>query len=231
MALLVNATSLPFIILFSLPLFFTAIFTTSLAVSTLFIRASVVYVESVPSMTNPYTTANNHRLFLALLQSALHPLVPHPHPQHLSTAVFASPAPSTRTTRRSSLAQQQHTPQLQPQRPLAVRDYESVGGWVASDSLDTSRWEAMTARLELPAMSPSLSTSVVRRSKSASLTTPARMRREGWASPEGYFAPVFTAGGGPSGVLEGSSSADGSQVVSRRNSNSRDTRVRMVGFG
>lgn len=53
MALLVNAITLPFIILFSLPLFFTAIFTTSLALSTLLIRASIVYVEYVPPFLPP----------------------------------------------------------------------------------------------------------------------------------------------------------------------------------
>jgi len=53
MALLANAISLPFIILFSLPLFFTAIFTTSLALSTLFIRGSIVYVEYSPYTIPP----------------------------------------------------------------------------------------------------------------------------------------------------------------------------------
>lgn len=79
-------------------------------------------------------------------------------------------------------------------------------------------------------MSPSLSGSSAsfRRAKSASLTTPrvSRVRREGWVSPEGYFAPVFTAGGGTSGVDEGTSK-EGSRVVSRRGS--RDGRVGAFG--
>ncbi|GAB7337076.1 hypothetical protein MBLNU457_g2480t1 [Dothideomycetes sp. NU457] len=125
MALLINAITLPFIILFSLPLLLTAIFTTSLALSTLLIRASVVYVD----------------LFLALLQSALHPIIPRSR-----TSRKPRPPPPSSASRRTTII-----PPPTP-LPLPVRDYESVGGWAARDEA----WEAMTKRLELPAMSPSL---------------------------------------------------------------------------
>lgn len=100
MALLINAITLPFIILLSLPLFLTALLTTTLALSTLLIRASVVYVESVtihpPSI--PSTHTKQSRLFLALLQAALHPIIPRSSPKRPPPA-SASASPIQRAPR------------------------------------------------------------------------------------------------------------------------------------
>ncbi|KAF2153982.1 hypothetical protein K461DRAFT_267065 [Myriangium duriaei CBS 260.36] len=210
---IVRLLSTPLILSLSLPLTTFAIFTTLLALTTLLIRVSIVYVE----------------LFLAILQSALVPSVPVPKTTTTTTS-SAPPSPAAvqgvsirprhrprRTSSSSSssglvistpaaggLGNASRTQSLSSlingtAGQATPRDYESVGGWrlTSSNAADEALWTGINARLELPALtlpSPSGRWGGNRRGSAwggkaagSPPETRRRWRREGRESPEGYF--------------------------------------------
>ena len=166
MSRIINVLSIPLVASFSLPLFFFAVFTTTVALTTLFIRVSVVYVE----------------LALALLQSALGtstathdgPFRPHspeaeeltrikvhPRSRRASTQTGASSASSSPlqiAVGASAPAATPHSGASHAQWSVPAttpRDYEGVGGWrvPVDDEDEEALWTGINSRLELPALS------------------------------------------------------------------------------
>ncbi|KAF1997795.1 hypothetical protein P154DRAFT_536848 [Amniculicola lignicola CBS 123094] len=141
----------PLLVLISVPLAIFAVITTSIAVSMLAVRVSIVYFE----------------LGVALIHSALFPPpqkppLTHPSPRRAS--------PHRARNRRSSIASttsSQDTavpPRLKNKSGSFVsligtseptRDFEGVGGWrVAANEDEEALWMGMNSRLELPAALP-----------------------------------------------------------------------------
>jgi len=146
----------PALILVSIPLATFAIFTTSLAFSTLFVRVAIIYFE----------------LGIALLRSWL--TVEEPKPPLKAQHLRQTPSPDKRsphsTHRRrkssalSSAASSQEALQINGARVKSrsfatlythgaeIRDYEGVGGWrLAGDGEEEALWMGMNSRLQLPA--------------------------------------------------------------------------------
>lgn len=178
---------LPVLLFIGLPFAGFAIFTTSVAFATLFVRVFIIYVD----------------LGLALVQSALYSskstdeVVPPPQ------SLFSDNA---RARRRRSTAGSNTPPKtVRKTSSLAAlinssrdRDFEGVGGWrISGNDDEEALWMGMNARLELPATSPigrkhrrSLTGGSLRFGSPEIGRSPAAMRSRtpGTASPEGYFS-------------------------------------------
>lgn len=170
-ALIILITFAPAFILFSLPLTIFAAITTTLALSTLFLRALFAYAELA--------------VFLAGNQFSLRSsqLIIHSEPSSASTSITSSSVEDPliissdgldrSDSRRSKLSHRSSISSNGPLTPRLVgesnmigggiygrnsaavfgqRDFEGVGGWSLEDSDDEDRvpWGAMNTRLELP---------------------------------------------------------------------------------
>jgi len=201
MAWLTVALSVPFLLLFSLPLAFFAILTTTLAFWLLVIRVVFVYYE----------------LAMTLLRASIAPstLPQPPTPPPLSPTKHRGSPRSRRASRSSSSGssdlhvwrttadfKSQSSATLALSTPL--RDYEGVGGWRFQEGEEEEAlWMGMNSRLELPASqmrrhqrsltggsrasSGRASPELVR--TPLAIRTPGRGRGpgSGAASPENYF--------------------------------------------
>lgn len=148
---LLSLISTPILLALCLPLGIFAAFTTTLALTTLFLRVLVVYIE----------------LGLALLHSTLHtspsPTAPspthahlHPHSPSHSTPNPNAPTYNHPRRRRSSVASAT-TPIAKASSFASLagngpdRDYEGVGGWrVPGSEAEEALWLGLNSRLELP---------------------------------------------------------------------------------
>ncbi|GAM84515.1 hypothetical protein ANO11243_025110 [Dothideomycetidae sp. 11243] len=162
MARLLHLVSAPFILVLSIPLTSFAVFTTLLAIATLLVRVSVVYVELALAIIQSAVLPNTPQLFTSSL-------APNKHSSSttsLSRNHHRRP-PRHRRTSSSSTSSALHTPGFGPtsrnqslaslingQSATPMRDYESVGGWrLTSDNAeDEALWTGINSRLELPAL-------------------------------------------------------------------------------
>ncbi|OCL02822.1 hypothetical protein AOQ84DRAFT_303930 [Glonium stellatum] len=145
----------PVLIIVSTPLAILAVFTTSIALSTLLIRVSFVYVE----------------LGIALMHSWL--FVPASKSYNKPTASSTPPSPTSlqrQRNRRSSgisigFSQEPPTIRKAPKKSDSFasligsgepnRDFEGVGGWrLSGEEEEEEMWIRMNSRLELPAVIP-----------------------------------------------------------------------------
>lgn len=136
----------PLLFIVSFPLAIFAAITTSLALSLLAARASMVYFE----------------LAVALLHASIFPEPPKPMPRRVA------PPPSSPRIRRTSTASQDIAPAARLHRksgssasllnasiPASARDYEGVGGWrYYEGEEEEALWMGMNKRLELPLTLP-----------------------------------------------------------------------------
>lgn len=185
----------PLLILVSIPFATFAIFTSTLAFSTLLLRVLAVYVEL------GFTIAHNY-IFLTPT-SKPHPSPPRRKPT-LNPTSTTQAAPQRRKRRGSSAGstvsdQGTHTStSSKPNKetfiglglsksPSMERDFEGVGGWRFPSSTDPafedSLWTSMNSRLELPAASALPAKRHRRSLTSGSLT--AEGRRGRWGSGTG----------------------------------------------
>jgi hypothetical protein len=145
----------PLLVLISIPLAILATVTTTIAITALTIRVSIVYFE----------------LALALIHSYLFPPPSKPVPQRPSTV---RKSPPRARNRRNSVASNSSshdvagTPSYPPRlhsksgsfvslvgTSEITRDFEGVGGWrVPGDGDEEALWMGMNSRLELPAVLP-----------------------------------------------------------------------------
>lgn len=145
----------PLLVLISIPLAILATITTTIAITALTIRVSIVYFE----------------LALALIHSYLFPPPSKPVPQRPSTV---RKSPPRARNRRNSVASNSSshdaagTPSYPPRLQYKTgsfaslvgtseitRDFEGVGGWrEPGDGDEEELWMGMNSRLELPAVMP-----------------------------------------------------------------------------
>ncbi|KAI9865773.1 MAG: hypothetical protein M1824_000033 [Vezdaea acicularis] len=148
-------------VLFCLPIALFALFTSSIAFSTLAIRVLVVYIELGMAVTHEY-------FFISPSPPPYQPTRPH----RSSSSPTAGPDTARWTKRRSSAGssrsdivpgQQQQPPRPAPQRSQSgffglgavglERDFEGVGGWRFAGSGgedDEIQWSSMNSRLKTP---------------------------------------------------------------------------------
>ena len=182
----------PILLLISIPLSLLAALTTTLAFSTLFFRALLVYAElGAVLMQNQFVGQNANEKSLA--------------PKKVTPAVVETKQ-SRHKSRRSSAGSGSNGGSITPRIPdtgFCIRDYEGVGGWrVPGTDDEDAKWTSLNSRLELPAAvdgrrhhhrsrtSGSLTTvSLHLKSPVRSRArTPTGVRVGGSASPEEYFA-------------------------------------------
>lgn len=137
----------PIILLISVPLTIFAAFTTSLAISTLFIRVLIVYAE----------------LAAAIIQDNLTSNAP-PKRMGSSAKSLSENKTGQRKSRRGSAASRSSNGSATPKAPKtsgfgvyggegATRDFEGVGGWRVPDpDGEDEIWTSLNYRLELPAI-------------------------------------------------------------------------------
>ncbi|GAB7349015.1 hypothetical protein MBLNU459_g7988t1 [Dothideomycetes sp. NU459] len=179
--------ALPVLLFVGLPFAGFAVFTTSLALATLFVRVLIIYID----------------LGLALVSSALYSSSKDTESVTLPPrSLFSEHA---RARRRRSTASSNTPPMVRKTSSFATlvgnnrdRDFEGVGGWrISGNDDEEALWMGMNARLELPAASPSarkhrrsLTGGSLRFGSPEIARSPAatRTRTPGTSSPEGYFS-------------------------------------------
>lgn len=179
----------PTLLFISIPLCLFAALTTTLAFSTLFFRALLVYAE----------------LGAVLLQNQFasqHANAKKRSSKRVTPAVAEGKPPKSR---RSSAGSGSTTPRVPDigfgiySGSGVVRDFEGVGGWRIPGTEDEDAvWTSLNSRLELPAMVDGRLRNHHRSRTSGSLTlkspvqsrarTPTSVRVGGVSSPEEYFA-------------------------------------------
>lgn len=170
MSRIINFLSVSCITFLSFPLISFALFTTSIALVTLLIRVSVLYVELVlaliRSAINPSTAEKQHVPFQphSFEADEITRVRPHPRSRRASQQSFSSTASSSPLQIAASGPTSTTTPQLgavnNAHWPIATpgpRDYEGVGGWrfptsTAEDETEEALWTRINSRLELPAL-------------------------------------------------------------------------------
>ncbi|MCJ1474465.1 hypothetical protein MMC13_003123 [Lambiella insularis] len=138
MSKLLTVALTPIVLFISFPLFIFAIFTTSLAFSTLLLRVLIVYVElGVVVIHNQFSSPAPTGADQSLTRKK--------SGRSIATSRSSSGSLTPRLTAPGSA--------IYPATPLA-RDFEGVGGWRFPDQEDDDSdtlWTGMNARLELPA--------------------------------------------------------------------------------
>ncbi|KAH8723723.1 hypothetical protein GQ44DRAFT_750779 [Phaeosphaeriaceae sp. PMI808] len=141
----------PFVLLaISLPLAIFAVATTTLAISLLFFRAAVVYVQLAAAVTGAWFDALTSHTSPAIARSApklsTEPRSTSRHTKLRSSNASAASSqetivPHTNTTRSVTFGTSEMT-----------RDFEGVGGWRApGDEDEEALWMGLNSRLQLPA--------------------------------------------------------------------------------
>lgn len=158
---LLSALLLPPLLLLSLPLFFSAVLTTSLAFFTLLFRVLLIYAEIALALlrTNlaPHASPRS-TLPTAQLTLAHKPTTQPPSPSRLQPRRLSSSGASTLKAgeKRSGST----TPLAPSTSGLGIysssnpsRDFEGLGGWRVNDDDEEEDvlWTGMNSRLELPA--------------------------------------------------------------------------------
>ena len=157
-----------FFLIISVPLAIFALITTSIAVTVLLIRASIVYFELSLALISSWLFVN----------TTVSIRIPKSHFSPSSSGRTSPLRPrSTRPNSRSSTISLPDTPAPQPAYKSGsfasligtgepTRDYEGVGGWrVFGKDDEEALWIGMNSRLELPAATPT-----TRRNHKRSLT-------------------------------------------------------------
>lgn len=184
------------LLIFSIPLALFATFTTSIALTLLFLRASIVYVQLtvaiigawiIPTPSKPYKLPPNP----PLLTSSPKRSSPTSRRHHRSSSVSATSSQETilASTRGPHLHRKSESFTAFMGSNDMTRDFEGVGGWrVAGDDDEEALWMNMNSRLRLPlAPAPATSTRRHRRSLTGDATPP---QRWSW-SPEAFrMSPV-----------------------------------------
>ncbi|KAF2279423.1 uncharacterized protein EI97DRAFT_481803 [Westerdykella ornata] len=140
----------PILLAVSIPMMIFAVITTTVAISALTLRVSIVYFE----------------LAVALIQAYLFPPLPKPFPEK-TTKRHASPHRTRHRLGSLTSSTSSDTPRPPPLHNKSAsfvslvgpgevtRDYEGLGGWrMAGEKEDEALWAGMNSRLELPAMTP-----------------------------------------------------------------------------
>ncbi|MCJ1250496.1 hypothetical protein MMC30_007724 [Trapelia coarctata] len=139
----------PLITIVSLPLLLFAIFTTTLAFSTLLIRVLIVYAELF------IVVIHNHFSFPQTSKHYSAPTTPTLPRQKSHRSISSKSSSSSLTPKAVVLGSVTY-----PTTPLA-RDFEGVGGWrfpsPDDDEEDEDMWTNINKRLELPALSTTTS--------------------------------------------------------------------------
>lgn len=142
----------PIILIVSIPLAIFAMITTSLAVTALTVRVSIIYIELGFAVAQSWLSSKPHKT----------------SPQASPVLVRSPSSPQRHRRQRQSIAssvassQDLTVPQQAPNKSdswaslvgtgVENRDYEGVGGWrIAGDGEDDALWIGMNRRLELPA--------------------------------------------------------------------------------
>ena len=205
MSILTNIFVTPILLFISIPLATFALFTTSLAFSTLFIRVVIVYIELGVAV------AQNH----LTIHKSVSPLPSKSRPSSIqsrlrsksrrssTTSGIASETGSTTPKILDLLTKNNSTLTMNTIYGATIpdRDFEGVGGWRfpnPDDEAEEGLWTSINSRLELPNAIPGEHKRKHRRSMtSGSLTSvplfDARLRRTvgttGLRSPEGMTRP------------------------------------------
>lgn len=164
-------TFAPAFILFSLPLTIFAAITTTLALSTLFLRALFAYAELAAFLAGNQFTLRSSRLIIHSESSSASTSITSSSAEDLP--IISSNGLDRSDSRRSKLSHRSSISSNGPLTPRLVgesnmsgggiygrnsaavfgqRDFEGVGGWSMEDSDDEDRapWPVMNTRLELP---------------------------------------------------------------------------------
>jgi hypothetical protein len=176
----------PLLALFAIPLFLTALFTSILALTALAIRTSYVYAKLSFRLLRSY--------LLALMRASTRSRLRRQQLQKVNpSSLTISPSPTswtpTRRLSRSGTANTSPVSTTGPRRTgsiasfesrtgdLAPReDYEGLGGWRDSiDEEEEAAWQALNARLELPASSTMYA--VQQAQQASGSTSPSRTRK------------------------------------------------------
>ena len=201
MSSVLYALASPILLFISIPLVLFAAITTSLAFSTLFFRALIVYLE----------------LAAALIQNQLAHQITSPKnssPVRSATHVADEKTACRKSRRGSTGSGSSNGGSVTPKVPEssgfgiysgggAARDFEGVGGWRIPGSDDEDEfWTPMNTRLELPAIGEGRRRNHRRSKTSGSLTTlplpakssgiwrartPIHTHNIGFTSPQEYF--------------------------------------------
>ena len=190
----------PILLLISIPLTIFATITTTLAFSTLFFRALLVYAELAAALIQDHFTITNTKFSPRRRRS-----LPSPKP------ILKESKLGRRRSRRSSATSESSNGSTTPKAPKssglgiyggegASRDFEGVGGWrISGPEGEDERWTSLNSRLELPATMDGRRRNHHRSSTSGSLNSyglplqsPPNPRawspHDRSASPEAYFA-------------------------------------------
>jgi hypothetical protein len=143
----------PILFIISLPLAGFAVFTTVLAIATLFVRASLVYFDLGLALLHSW---------IFIEQNASHGEQMSPHHGSKKRHSSSSLGSSTQSLQLSQEAGLDGGGPVRSESYLSLlgvgtpnRDYEGVGGWRnQGDALEEGMWINMNSRLELPAATP-----------------------------------------------------------------------------
>ncbi|KAF2472803.1 uncharacterized protein BDR25DRAFT_341634 [Lindgomyces ingoldianus] len=145
----------PLLLLVSIPLALLATVTTTIAISTLAVRVSIVYFELGVALFHSY-------LFPPPVKTVPKPPSPRRISPHRSRNRRSSV--TSTTSSQDTTVPQTHGPRLHNKSgsfasligtSSPTRDFEGVGGWrVPGDDDEEALWMGMNSRLELPAVMP-----------------------------------------------------------------------------
>lgn len=140
----------PFVLLFSFPLLYFAIFTSFIAFLTLLVRVLIVYIELAAAVIHDHLVSPPPRKASLPTSPALTPNVRDSKSRRSSVISFQSTTTGSTTPK---IQDGQFPPGIYPSQAPLTRDFEGVGGWRFAgpdSSEDDSLWTTMNSRLELP---------------------------------------------------------------------------------
>lgn len=172
------------LLLFSIPLAMFAAVTTGIALTILFLRASVVYVQLAAALVGAWISPTPP-LQTSTMPSKHSPKRTSPRSQRHRRSTTASAASSQETIRgRPPFDSSESFTALIGTTDM-TRDFEGVGGWrVAGDDEEEALWMGLNSRFAPPAESP------VRHHRRSQTGGPAPGHRPTWSSEATRTSPV-----------------------------------------
>ncbi|KAF2101287.1 hypothetical protein NA57DRAFT_53262 [Rhizodiscina lignyota] len=140
------------ILIVSIPLALFAVITTSLAVTALTVRVSIVYIELGIAVAQSWLFSKSHKNSPQTKPVMLrNPASPQRHRRQRHSAASSTASSQDLTIPQKAPAKSDSWASLVG-TSVENRDYEGVGGWrLTGDGEDDELWIGMNSRLELPA--------------------------------------------------------------------------------